>query len=275
MHFVRRSTYALACLGALACGGQQSAWAGLFSHGSHGSSGGSHGSSGGSHGSSGGSFGSHGSFGGSFGSHGSSGGSHGSLGGSFGSHGSSGGSHGSFGGMFAGLFKHMSHGSSGGSNGSSGGSFGSSGGSYGSSGGSNGSYGSNGGSNGSYGSNGGSYGSAGGYYTTANVAAPQVVAPAAQAQVGYLTLNVPADARVYLQNQLMTLTGPQRRFVTPAIQTGSQYISPVRVEVVRNGQTIAKTAQARVNPGQNLQIAFSFDTASGNTVAMTNPTSSR
>ena len=182
----------------------------------------------------------------SWGSHGSSGGSHGSSGGSWGSHGSSGGSHGSIGGLFP---RHGSHGSSGGSwvsYGSSGGSHGSSGGSYGSSGGS---YGSSGGSW-------GSYGSGGGYYTASYTAAPIATAVTA---VAYLNVKVPGDAKVYLQDQLMTIPGTQRRFVTPAIRQGYQSNYTVKVEVVRNGQTITKTAQAAVSAGQEVDVVVSFD----------------
>jgi uncharacterized protein (TIGR03000 family) len=188
----------------------------------------------------------------SWGSHGSSGGSHGSSGGSWGSHGSSGGSHGSIGGLFR---RHGSHGSSGGSwgsHGSSGGSWGS----HGSSGGSWGSYGSSGGSYGSSGGSWGSYGSGGGYYTASYTAAPIATAVTA---VAYLNVKVPGDAKVYLQDQLMTIPGTQRRFVTPAIQQGYQSNYTVKVEVVRNGQTITKTAQATVSAGQEVDVVVSFD----------------
>ena len=223
----RRSFFTLASSSVLALAlGAGPAFANSW--GSHGSSGGSHGSSGGSHGSSGG-------------SHGSSGGSHGS----WGSHGSSGGSHGSIGGLFS-HGSHGSHGSSGGSHGSSGGSHGSSGGSYGSS----------GGSHGSSGGSWGSYGSDGGYYTASYTAAPIATAVTA---VAYLNVKVPEDAKVYLQDQLMTIPGTQRRFVTPAIEQGYQSNYTVKAEVVRNGQTITKTAQAAVSAGQEVDVVVSFD----------------
>jgi uncharacterized protein (TIGR03000 family) len=229
----------------------------LFNHGSSG--GGSHGSLF-SHGSSGGN-----SHGGLFAGHGSSGG--GSHGGLF-SHGSSGGN--SHGGLFAGhgssggggshgsLFNHGSsgggshgslfnHGSSGG--GSHGGLF-----NHGSSG---------GGSHGglfNHGSHGG--GSSGGYAYSASVT-PQAqtasyVAPAASS-VAYLNISVPEDAKVYLQDQLMAVTGTQRRFVTPMIEAGTQHVYTVKVEVVRNGQTYTKTTEAVVAPGQEVAVAVGFE----------------
>jgi uncharacterized protein (TIGR03000 family) len=193
----------------------------MFSHFSHGSSGG-----GGSHGSSGG--GSHGQF--SHFSHGSSGG---------------GGSHGSSGGGSHGLFSHRSHGSSGGSNGSAGGSYGSAGGYYVS-------------ANdsaapaGYYTASTPSTATAGYYVETSAAAAPSV-------NVGYLNVSVPADAKVYLQDQLMTVTGTQRRFVTPELTAGVQHVYTVKVEVVRNGQTVTKTTQATIAAGQEVAVSVAID----------------
>jgi uncharacterized protein (TIGR03000 family) len=220
----------------------------------HGSSGGSsHGSLFKGHGSSGGS--SHGSL---FAGHGSSGGSaHGSL---FAGHGSSGGSshgslfkgHGSSGGSSHGsLFK--GHGSSGGS------SHGSLFSGHGSSGG-----GSSGGYGGSYG---GSYGLS---YNGGSVLPTTLVVqntgdltgsttPAPSAAVAYLNVNVPADAQVYLQDQLMPLGGTQRRFVSPALAVGTQHVYNVRVDVVRNGQTVSKTTQALVAAGQEIAVSVQMD----------------
>jgi uncharacterized protein (TIGR03000 family) len=74
-----------------------------------------------------------------------------------------------------------------------------------------------------------------------------------------LNVKVPEDAKVYLQDQLMTISGTQRRFVTPAIEQGYQSNYTVKVEVVRNGQTIMKTAQAAVSSGQEVDVVVSFD----------------
>ncbi len=231
----RWSTFAGLSAGALAFALVGTNPAMAHSWGSHGSSGGSHGSSGGS---SGGSYGSSG---------GSSGGSHGSSGGSHGIHG-----------FIQHVIQHFH--SSGGSHGSSGGSSGGSYASYGSSGGSSGgSYGSSGGSSG------GSYGSAGGYYVASTVpASGYYVASTTQAStpttgVAYLNVNVPADAKVYLENKLMTLGGTDRRFVSPQLPLGSQHVYTVKVEVERNGKTITKTTQAAIRAGQEIAVSVKLD----------------
>jgi uncharacterized protein (TIGR03000 family) len=99
---------------------------------------------------------------------------------------------------------------------------------------------------------------------------------APETRVAYLNLKVPADAKVYLQDQQMTLAGTERRFVTPELQDGKQHTYTVRVEVVRDGRTISKTTTAAVKPGQEVQIAVSFtEQNSRELVASVTPNSSR
>jgi uncharacterized protein (TIGR03000 family) len=181
---------------------------------------------------------------GSYGSCGSSGGSYGS----WGSHGSSGGSysHGSSGGFFG------HHGSSGGffSHGSSGSS----------------------GSSGNYGSY-GSSGSSGGVVGAASAEMPTstaVVAVPVSADRAQLILNVPADAVVYLSNQRMTLEGTTREFTVPGLTAGMEYRYPVRVEVVRDGQTLTANADQQLQAGQRLNLAFNQTAGQSEIVALRN-----
>ena len=88
--------------------------------------------------------------------------------------------------------------------------------------------------------------------------APATVAPATSG-VAYLNINVPADAKVYLQDQLMTVEGAQRRFVTPLIQNGETHLYTVKVEVVRDGKTVTKTAQTTVSVGDEAVVTVAFE----------------
>ena len=81
----------------------------------------------------------------------------------------------------------------------------------------------------------------------------------ATSQVAYLNISVPADAKLYLQDQLMTVEGAQRRFVTPVIAAGETHLYTVKVEIVRDGKTLTKTAQTTVIPGQEAFVAVAFD----------------
>ena len=57
----------------------------------------------------------------------------------------------------------------------------------------------------------------------------------------------------------MTVEGTQRRFVTPTIQAGEQHLYTVKVEIVRDGKTITKTAQTTVTLGQEAVVTVAFE----------------
>jgi uncharacterized protein (TIGR03000 family) len=94
-------------------------------------------------------------------------------------------------------------------------------------------------------------------YMTQNVV-PTVTAPV-NSGVAYLNINVPADAKLYLQDQLMTVEGAQRRFVTPEIRSGETHLYTVKAEIVRDGKTLTKTAQTTVTLGQEAVVSIAFD----------------
>jgi uncharacterized protein (TIGR03000 family) len=221
-----------------------------------------------------GSHGSHGSWGGSWGSHGS----HGSHG-SWGSHGGWG-----HGGLFGG-WRHRHHHHVGWHGGH---------GSYGS-GGSHGGYGSYGGSYGSYGGSSGGYGGydsvgyvssgavyGGGAYGApvqpstqpppqngvnpppppANGAAPL---PGPNESTGVsrdsvlLNVQVPADARVFVNELATRSTGSQRRYMSRGLQAGREYTYTVRAEVVRDGQTLSEVKSIQLRAGERSNLAFGFE----------------
>ena len=206
----------------------------------------------------------------------SSGGSWGSSGGSYGSWGSSGGSSGGSWGSSGGyhvVHRHRWH--------SSGGSWGSSGGSWGSSGGSSGGYyynGSSGGSSG--GSNGGViYSDEGDAVPTTPPAAP--ANPPAPADVnegksafngtGLLLVNVPADAKVFVNGKATASTGTERQYLSRGLVRGAAYNYEVKVEMIRDGQPITITKTAKLTAGGNAQLAFDETADVQENIASTEP----
>lgn len=243
--------------------------------------------------SSGGSYGSWGSSGGS------SGGSWGSSGGSYGS--SGGGRH-----HHRHHRHYYSSGSSGGSWGSSGGSYGSSGGSWGSSGGSWGSSGgSSGGSWGS--SGGYVVGApvvgapaANGAYDAGMAAPPAHPSDQMQGPPGLppvndsemplddnaapappdsgarlyrpsanavLTVHVPADAQVFVNDLPTTSTGSLRRYVSNGLRFGYNYTYHIRAEVVRAGQTVTETKTVKLQAGDNSNVEFALNDSNSDPIA--------
>jgi uncharacterized protein (TIGR03000 family) len=232
------------------------------------------------HGSSGGSSGGYGSSGG-WGGGSSGGGSSGGYGGGWGSSGgwgggSSGGWGGSSGGSSGGGWKKHhkrwfgGHGSSGG--GSSGGwSGGSSGGGWGGS---------------SGGSSGGSY-----YYAPSDysdkVLDPSTApidpmtpsnpppVPGTPQETSYrradglLAVNVPDDAKVFVNGLATSSTGGERQFVSRDLASGMNYTYEVRAEVVRDGKTVEQVKQVNLRAGQTAELAFDFAAAEGVETSLT------
>lgn len=255
-----------------------------YSYGSYGSSGGYSAVSSG--GSSGGwsSSGSHGSSGGAV----RSGRRGGLLARLFGHHRSRRASHGSSGGSYGTYSSYSSHGSSGGSYGSSGGSYGSSHVYYRSS------YGSSHGSSGHYhgGSSGvstyyGGYDSAqpvyesypgevydGGIYYDGGDATQQVPeADSAPAQGGtdvearvsddtaILTVAVPADARVFVNDEATQSEGPVRQYISQGLREGYSYTYVVRVEQMVDGEKITDVKEVRLRAGSTERLVFDLPEA--------------
>lgn len=218
-----------------------------------------------------------------FGHHHGWGGSYGSSGGSWG--GSSGGYWGgSSGGSWGGHWGH--HWRWGGSSGgSSGGYWG------GSSGGSSGGWGSSGGSSGGYyGSSGGSSGGGTYYYSpgvmpvdpsvippagTMPAPAPGTAVPPAPAPGGsttsmradgLLSVNVPDDAKIFVNGQATSSTGDSRQYVSRDLASGYNYTYEVRAEVIRDGRTVEQVKKVDLRAGETAKVAFDFGSNSTSAV---------
>ena len=112
-----------------------------------------------------------------------------------------------------------------------------------------------------YGSHGSSGGARGGTNGRANRGGPKTNGSYGQSRRSsrrvWLLVKVPADAKVYLQNQRMTLTGTNRKYYSPELKRGLTYVYTVRVEIKRNGRTISRTSKTNVQAGQRIDLAFS------------------
>ena len=120
-------------------------------------------------------------------------------------------------------------------------------------------YGSGGPNWGWYGSSGyypaGTY--AGSFYSPLAASAPRKNDPSA----GRLLVSVPKDAKVYVNDQLTTSTGAQREYQSPGLQPSTSYKFVVRVETVRDGQTVSETKSTQLQGGQSASLAFSGEAA--------------
>lgn len=107
----------------------------------------------------------------------------------------------------------------------------------------------------------------GGYYSPYHVvpaapakpvemAPPPVEKKGAAANQAKLLVELPADAKLFIDDQPMKTPAAHRTFNTPALQPGQAYYYMVRAEVVIDGKTHTETKQVIVRAGQTAEAKF-------------------
>jgi uncharacterized protein (TIGR03000 family) len=71
-----------------------------------------------------------------------------------------------------------------------------------------------------------------------------------------LVVQVPADAKLYIDGNLMKTTSGTRTFNTPLLQPGQAYFYDIRAEVVRDGETKTETRRVIIRPGELASASF-------------------
>ena len=71
-----------------------------------------------------------------------------------------------------------------------------------------------------------------------------------------LSIDVPDDAKVYLDGTLMKTPVAKHVFLTPPLVPGRTYFYDLRVEVIREGQEVAATQRILVRAGQTALATF-------------------
>jgi uncharacterized protein (TIGR03000 family) len=71
-----------------------------------------------------------------------------------------------------------------------------------------------------------------------------------------LIVEVPADAKLFIDDQLMKTPDARRVFNTPTLAREQAYYYIVRAEVVRDGKTYSETKRVIVRAGQEVKTAF-------------------
>lgn len=76
-----------------------------------------------------------------------------------------------------------------------------------------------------------------------------------------LSISVPADANVFVNDKLTRSTGQIRRYVSSGLKSAYRYAYQVRAVVQRDGKQIEETKTVRLTPGRKSQLSFDFKTA--------------
>lgn len=83
---------------------------------------------------------------------------------------------------------------------------------------------------------------------------------AAESDRAHLVIEVPVDAKLYIDDQLMKTTSEKRIFNTPKLDKGQTYYYMLRVEVAREGVTHSESRRVLIKAGDDIQQAFTETT---------------
>ncbi len=73
---------------------------------------------------------------------------------------------------------------------------------------------------------------------------------------GYLFVNVPADARVFVNGHATTSTGTDRQYVSRGLEQNQRYAYTVRAEYDRDGKLVTETKTVQILGGSEASLAF-------------------
>jgi uncharacterized protein (TIGR03000 family) len=82
--------------------------------------------------------------------------------------------------------------------------------------------------------------------------------PAQAATPAQIVVDLPADARLTIDDAPTQQAGSQRVFVTPALEPGYRYNYTLTATTVRNGETLRTTRKVAVTPGNVSQVRLDF-----------------
>jgi uncharacterized protein (TIGR03000 family) len=71
-----------------------------------------------------------------------------------------------------------------------------------------------------------------------------------------VVVDLPAEAKLYVDDRLMKTTSSRRVFSTPKLEDGETYYYILRAEVEREGQKISRTKRVVVRAGAETRAAF-------------------
>lgn len=90
-----------------------------------------------------------------------------------------------------------------------------------------------------------------------DLAAPQTtVVHQTQSEPAHVTVELPDNARLFVDGRHFTTGSGRRSFNTPKLKPGKNYHYTFKAEVQRNGRTISETREAQVAAGKSITVTF-------------------
>jgi uncharacterized protein (TIGR03000 family) len=71
-----------------------------------------------------------------------------------------------------------------------------------------------------------------------------------------LIVELPSDAKLYIDDRPMKTPSSRRTFTTPSLQPGQAYYYMVRAQLVRDGKNFEETKRVIVRPGEEVTASF-------------------
>jgi uncharacterized protein (TIGR03000 family) len=71
-----------------------------------------------------------------------------------------------------------------------------------------------------------------------------------------VTIHLPADAKLFIDDVVCPLTSDTRSFTTPKLQPGQKYFYDLKAEVVRGGETVTQTQRVVLEAGKEVSVTF-------------------
>src|SRR5262249_11956158 len=78
-----------------------------------------------------------------------------------------------------------------------------------------------------------------------------------------VVVELPADAKLFIDDQAMKATSERRSFNTPTLQPGQAYYYEGRAQVERDGKTYSETKRVIVRAGETARASFPELTTAG------------
>lgn len=79
------------------------------------------------------------------------------------------------------------------------------------------------------------------------------------AQTALLSVNVPAEAKIFINGNETTSTGSERQYISRGLNSGNRYDYEIRAEITRDGQTITETKNVSLAAGQQVNLSFNLE----------------
>jgi uncharacterized protein (TIGR03000 family) len=78
-----------------------------------------------------------------------------------------------------------------------------------------------------------------------------------------IVVNLPADAKLIVDDRATTSTSAVRTFATPELEQGKEYYYTLTAEIVREGKTLTSSQRVAVRAGETSRITMELTPATG------------